>query len=62
MNSDFLEERIVLPALKTVGSVLLVLGRDVAAHSGNAALFLLCAFEDDLHPVTFSFLCHDSII
>ena len=62
MNSDFLEERIVLPALKTVGSVLLVLGSDVAAHSGNAALFLLCAFEDDLHPVTFSFLCHNPII
>jgi len=62
MNSDFLEVGIVFPALETVGSVLLILGSDVAAHSRNTALFLLCALEDDLHPVSFSFLCHNAII
>ena len=62
MNSDFLEVGVVLPALETVGGVLLVLGSDVAAHSGNAALFLLSAFKDDLHPVTFGFLCHNALI
>ena len=60
MNGDFLKKRIVLPALKTVGSVLLVLGGDVTGHSGNTTFLLLGALEDYLHPVSFSFLCHDS--
>ena len=62
MNGDPLQVGIVFLPLKTVGSVLLVLGGDVAGHSGNAAFLLLGAFEDDLHPVSFSFLRHSSVI
>ena len=58
MNSNLLQEGIVLATLEPVGSVFLVLGGNVTGHSGNTALFLLGAFEDDLHPVSFSFLCH----
>ena len=59
MYCDLLEEGVVLPALETLGRILLVLGSDVPAHAGNTALSLLCALEDDLHPVTFRFLCHN---
>ena len=53
MNGDLLEEGIILLALETLGSVLLVLSGDIPRHSGYAAFFLLSALEDDLHPVTF---------
>ena len=60
MNSDLLEVRVVFLTLQTLRGVLLVLGSDVAGHSGYAALFLLGALKDDLHPVTFRFLCHSA--
>ena len=60
MDGNFLQEGIVLLALKTLGSVLLVLGSDVAGNTRNTAGLLLSALEDDLHPVSFCFLCHNS--
>ena len=60
MNSDLVEIRIVFLTLQTVRGVLLVLGGDVPGHSGYSASFLLGALENDLHPVSFSFLCHNS--
>jgi hypothetical protein len=56
----FLEVRVVLHTLQAVGGVLLVLGGDVTGHTGNTASLLLCALQDDLHPVSFLFLCHSS--
>ena len=53
VDSNFLQERVVLLALKTLGSVLLVLGGDVTGDSRNTAGLLLSALEDDLHPVSF---------
>lgn len=58
MKGNLLEIRVVFPALETLGGVLLVLGGDVAGHSRNTARFLLSAFQDDLDPVSFCFLCH----
>ena len=60
MNSDLLEVRVVLLALETLGGVLLVLGSDVTGDARYAASLLLGTFEDDLHPVSFCFLCHNT--
>ena len=38
---------------------LLVLGGDIPGHSRDTALLLLSALQDDLHPVSFSLLCHN---
>lgn len=57
VKGDTLEERVVLAALQTVGSVLLVLGGDVAGHSGHTALALFGAFQDYLHAVAFLSHC-----
>ena len=62
MNGNPLKERIVLLPFKTLRGVLLILCGDVAGHSWNAAGLLLCALEDDLHPVSFRFLCHNNEI
>ena len=53
VDGNFLQEGIVLLALKTLGSVLLVLGSDVAGNTRNTAGLLLSALEDDLHPASF---------
>ena len=58
MNSHPLEVRVVLLALKAFSRVLLVLGSDISGYTWYTALSLLGALEDDLHPVTFCFLCH----
>ena len=42
MNGNPLQERIILLPFKTLRGVLLVLCGNVAGHSWNAALFLLC--------------------
>ena len=60
MNSHLLEVWIVLPALETIWCVLLILSCYVARDSRYTAGFLLCALKDDLHPVSFCFLCHNS--
>ena len=62
MNGNPLQERIVLLPFKTLRGVLLILCGDVAGHSWNAAGLLLCALEDDLHPVSVRFLCHNNEI
>ena len=58
MDRDLAEVRVELLALEAVRSVLLVLGGNVTGHAGHAAGFLLRALKDDLHPVSFCFLCH----
>ena len=58
MDRDLLQVRIVLLALEAVRRILLVLGGDVAGDARYAAGLLLSALEDDLHPVSFSLLCH----
>ena len=60
MKGDLLEVRVILHALEAVRGVLLILGGDVTGHTGNTACLLFCALQDDLHPVSFSFLCHNS--
>ena len=60
MDRHLLQERIVLLALEAVRGVLLVLGGDVTGHTGDTAGLLLRALEDDLHPVSFRFLCHNT--
>ena len=60
MNSNPLKVGIVLLALQALGSVLPVLGGDVTGDARYAASLLLGALEDDLHPVSFCFLCHNS--
>ena len=62
MDGHALQIGVVLLQLKTLGGVLAVLGGDVTAHAGNAAFFLLGALEDNLHPVSFNFLCHNCIL
>ena len=62
MNGNLLQDRIVLLPFKTLRGVLLILCGDVAGHPWNAAGLLLCALEDDLHPVSFRFLCHNDEI
>ena len=59
MNGYLLEIWIVFPSLKTLRCVLFVLGCDIAGDACYTAGFLLCALEDDLHPVTFCFLSHN---
>ena len=61
VNSDLLQEGIVLLELQTLRGVLFILGGDVAAHAGDTASLLLSAFEDDLHSVSFYFLCHNCV-
>ena len=59
MKSHLVEVWVVFHTLKTVRGVLLVLGGDIPGHSRDTALLLLSALQDDLHPVSFSFLCHN---
>lgn len=58
MNRHALQNGVVFLQLKTLCSVLAVLGGDIAARAGHTRCFVLCAFEDDLNAVSFSFLCH----
>ena len=58
MNGYFLKDRIVFLQLKTLGCVLAVLSRDIARSTGHSAGLVFGAFEDYLHAISFSFLCH----
>ena len=60
MKGYLLKERIILLTLQTLSCVLLVLSCDVSRDTWYTALSLLSALKDDLHPVTFCFLCHNS--
>ena len=55
---DFLEDGVVFLQLQTLGSVLAVLGGDIALRSGHSAGLVFGAFEDHLYAIAFSFLCH----
>ena len=61
VNRHALQVRIVFLELQTLGGVLAVLGRDVTADAGNASTLLLGALENDLHAITFCFLCHNTV-
>ena len=58
MNGHLVQVGFVFLTLKTHGGVLFVLGGDIAGDAGDTALALFGAFENDLNPVTFCFLCH----
>lgn len=58
MKGHFAHEGIELLQLDTLGGVLFVFGRDVAAHAWDAARLLLSAFQDNLNAV--AFFCHRS--
>lgn len=58
MNGHLVQVGIVFLTLQTLGGVLFVLGGDIAGDTGHAALTLFGAFQNDLNPVTFCFLCH----
>ena len=60
MNCYATNTCVELLALHTLRSVLLVLGSDVARYHRLALSIVLNAFEDDLHPVSFRFLCHST--
>ena len=60
MKGHLMKVWIVFHPLKSIRRVLLVLSCDVPGHAWNTACLLLCAFKNYLHPVTFSFLCHNS--
>ena len=57
MKRNFFQNRIVLLQLETLGSVLPVLGGNVAGSAGHATIFVLCALHDYLYAI--AFLCHE---
>ena len=61
MKSHLVEVWVIFHTLKTLCCVLLVLGSNVPGNSRYTAFFLLGALQDDLHPVSFSFLCHNAM-
>jgi hypothetical protein len=58
VNRHLFEDRIVLLELKTLGSVLFVLGGDVTAGAGLARGLMLGTLHNHLNAVPF--FCHDS--
>ena len=61
VNGHAFQIRVVFLELQTLGGVLAVLGCDVTADTRNATALLLGALENDLHAITFCFLCHNSV-
>ena len=53
-----LQDRIVLLQFQSLSGVLSVLRRDVTRSTRHTTIFVFCAFQNYLHSVTFSFLCH----
>ena len=58
MNGHALQNRVVFLEFEALCSVLAVLCGDVTGCAGHSAGFVFGAFEDDLHAITFCFLCH----
>ena len=58
MYSHPLEDGVVLLQLKALRGVLAVLGGDVTAGTGHTTIFVFGALEDNLHAISFYFLCH----
>ena len=61
VNGHAFQIGVVFLELQTLSGVLAVLGRDVTADAGNASALLLGALQNDLHAITFCFLCHNSV-
>lgn len=53
VNRLLFQNRVILFLLDTVWSVLLVLRCDVTRSSRHSAVFVLCAFEDNLDAIAF---------
>ena len=53
-----LKDGVVFLKLETFCGVLAVFGGDVTAGAGHTACLMFGAFENNLHAITFSFLCH----
>lgn len=62
MKGDLLQVWIVFHPLETIGSVLTILGRDVARHARDAACLLLSTLKNNLDAIAFCFLCHCLLI
>lgn len=60
VNSYFLQDWVVFFQLQPFRGVLFVFSADIAACASHTACFMLCAFQNHLHPV--AFLCHCSIV
>lgn len=58
MNGYALKDGVVFLKLESLGGVLAVFGGDITRSTGHTAGLMFGAFEDDLHAITFSFLCH----
>lgn len=56
MYRNSLEYRIILLELQSLGSVLSVLGSDVAGSTRHTAILVLGTFQYNLHPITFYLL------
>ena len=59
MYGHSLQNGVVLLQFKSLRCVLTVFGSNVTRCSGESTLFHLCAFKDNLHSVSFYFLCHN---
>ena len=57
VNSNLLQDGVVLLQLQPLRVVLLVFYRDITAGAGLTTCFVLSAFQDYLNTVTF--LCHN---
>ena len=62
MDGHALKNRVVLLQLEALSCILPILRCDVAGCTWHTAILMLGAFEDDLHSITFSFLCHDDCL
>jgi len=61
MDCHPLENGVILLKFQSLRSVLPVLGGNVTGSARHTAVFVLSAFQDNLNPVAFYFLCHSSM-
>lgn len=59
VKSHLLKDWVVLHQLKTLRSVLTILGSHVTACTWHTTVLMFSALEDNLYSITFCFLCHD---
>ena len=58
MDCHPLENGVILLEFQSLRSILPVLGGDITGSARHTAVFVLSAFQDNLNPVAFYFLCH----
>ena len=59
MNGVLLQNRVVLFEFNPFCGILPVFVGHITGSAGKTAVFVLCAFQDYLEPVSFAFLGHD---